>query len=341
MASTEMGSKMREHGQAAGGVVTFGESMALVRATEIGSFAQVRDMQLGFGGAESNVAIGLARLGIPVTWMGRIGRDGFGRRIVRELLAERVGVAEILDPAAATGVMFKETPTPGATAVSYYRAGSAGSRISADDLVGLDIESAQLLHVTGITAALSDTAWAAVDAALDRARAAGVPVSFDVNHRSRLWADETFRERYASMLERSSIVFAGVEEALLLLNDETPESQDPHDPRYAEMLARRIADLGPDCVVVKLGDSGALSVTGGVMHSAPALPITPVDTVGAGDAFVAGWIAEWHAGNSPTARLETGNRSGALACLQPGDWESLPTRDQLEGLSRNSDPVQR
>jgi 2-dehydro-3-deoxygluconokinase len=310
-----------------GAVVTLGETMGLLRAASIGSLEHVSDFQLHIGGAESNVAIGVARLGRPAVWMGRVGDDGVGRRVLRELRAEGVSAGAVVDPEARTGLMLKETPTSGRTRVSYYRAGSAGSRIGIDDLDFDAIESAGVLHVTGITLALSESAEQAVFAAIGAAVAAGVPVSFDVNHRPALWGDRDPAPLYRRVAERSTIVFAGADEAELLVGSGSPEQ-----------LAARIADLGPAQAIVKLGEDGCVASIDGEALSAPAEKITPLDTVGAGDAFVAGYLVALLDGLAPADRLRQGARCGAFACLGPGDWESLPRRADLDAVG-SADPV--
>ncbi len=134
--------------------------------------------------------MGLARLGAEAAWLGRIGADGFGDRVVRELGEEGVEVIAVVDADAPTGLMVKERPATDTTRpVVYYRTGSAGSRLTPDDLPALGIPDAALLHVTGITPALSSTAHDTVLAAIGIASDGGVPVSFDVNHRAALWRD--------------------------------------------------------------------------------------------------------------------------------------------------------
>jgi 2-dehydro-3-deoxygluconokinase len=308
-------------------VVTLGETMGLLRAASIGSLEHVSDFDLRIGGAESNVAIGVARLGRPAVWMGRVGDDGVGRRVLRELRAEGVTVDAVVDPEARTGLMLKETPTAGRTRVSYYRAGSAGSRIGIDDLDYDAIETAGVLHVTGITLALSESAEQAVFAAIGAAVAAGVPVSFDVNHRPALWGDRDPAPLYRRVAERSAIVFAGADEAALLVGAGSPEQ-----------VAARIADLGPAQAIVKLGEDGCVASIDGETLSAPAEKITPLDTVGAGDAFVAGYLVALLDDLAPADRLRQGARCGAFACLGPGDWESLPRRADLDAFGAG-DPV--
>ena len=139
-------------------VVTIGESMGLIRGGRIGDFTHLGSAEIDTGGAEGNVAIGLVRLGIPVAWLGRVGDDSLGRRVVRDLRGEGVDVRAVVDADATTGLMLKETPRFGSTTVTYYRRGSAGSRLQPSDLDGLEIEAASLLHITGVTLALSESA---------------------------------------------------------------------------------------------------------------------------------------------------------------------------------------
>ncbi|BDZ54088.1 sugar kinase [Agromyces marinus] len=314
------------------GVLTLGEGLGVLRTRGIGSLAHEPDLAVGTGGAEGNVAVGLARLGTPVTWLGRVGDDGLGTRVVRELLAEGVRVLAPVDTAA-TGLLIKESPAQGRTVVTYHRSGSAGSRLSPDDLRLVDVAAHDLVHVTGITPALSDSAHRAIDAVVDLARVAGVPVSFDVNHRSSLWPDAAAASAcYRSIAARADLVFAGVDEAALVTG--LPES----DP---EALARALADLGPAEVVVKLGADGALAVLEGRLERRPAVPVDVVDTVGAGDAFVAGYLAARLAGEPVGARLDLAVRTGAAACAHPGDWEGFPTRRDLEREHDGQDPVRR
>jgi 2-dehydro-3-deoxygluconokinase len=311
-------------------VVTFGETMALFGATSVGSLEHVPELRISIGGAESNAAIAMSRLGVRVTWVGRVGADSLGERVLRELRGENLDVRAVVDEYAPTGVMIKEYRTADAMRVLYYRKGSAGSRLSAADVAAADIASASLLHVTGITPAISDSAANATDVAIDTATSAGVPVSFDVNHRTKLWVDRDESAVYQSIAERSTIVFAGEDEARIL----APKA------KSVKELAHAIADLGPTQVVIKLGENGCFALVDGVEYSRDAIRIRPVDTVGAGDAFVAGYLAELLAGLPVAERLTTAVTTGAFACLNPGDWEGYPRRDELALLSA-SEPVTR
>lgn len=304
-------------------LLTLGEALGVLHSSE--SIAHASHLRVGTGGSEANVAIGLARLGADVTWLGRVGDDGLGRRVVRELRAEGVHVAAVVDQSSATGLLLKETDSAGRTEVVYHRRDSAGSRLSPEDLEQIDSSAVTHLHLTGITPALSASASAAVDAAMQRFDA---PISFDVNHRGRLWSTEHAAPVYRRLAALATVVFAGLDEALLLV----PEAEG------AEDAAHRIAAWGPREVVIKLGAEGALAVVDGVVRRVAAVPVRVVDTVGAGDAFVAGYLAERALGRDADVRLSTAAAAGAAACTHPGDWEGLPFRRQLERLE-GAEPV--
>lgn len=310
-------------------VLTFGETMALMRADQVGPLAHASTMSLGIGGSESNVAIGLQRLGVQAIWCGRVGADGLGQLVEREIRAEGVDVRIAVDPSAPTGLMIKERRTPATQRVSYYRAGSAGSRIAPEDVDEQLITQAGLLHVSGITPALSPQAAATLRYAIDAARAAGVPVSFDLNYRGNLWSREGAGSVYRDIIPLADIVFAGDDEAAIAVGAGGPEE-----------LARRIAALGPGQAVIKLGAEGALALVNGQLFRREAVAVDVVDTVGAGDAFVAGYLAEFITGRGPEDRLTTAAATGAFACLVPGDWEGFPRRSELSLLDAK-EPVSR
>jgi 2-dehydro-3-deoxygluconokinase len=303
--------------------------MALMRADQVGPLAHASTMSLGIGGSESNVAIGLQRLGVQSVWCGRVGADSLGQLVEREIRAEGVEVRIAVDPAAPTGLMIKERRTPATQRVSYYRAGSAGSGIAPGDVGELLISQAALLHISGITPALSTQAASTISYAIAAAKSAGVPVSFDLNFRANLWSREGAAGVYRDIIPLADIVFAGDAEAAIAVGAGEPED-----------LARRIADLGPSQAVIKLGADGALALIDGQLFRQEAVSVEAVDTVGAGDAFVAGYLAEYVSGRAPGERLRTAAATGAFACLVPGDWEGFPRRHELSLLDAK-EPVSR
>lgn len=311
-------------------VVTLGETMGLMKAETPGPLAQVSSLSLGMGGSESNFAIALRRLGTSVTWVGRVGSDSLGDLVLRELAAEGIVVDPLRDAAAPTGLMIKERRTMEQLKVWYYRAGSAGSRLCREDIPVDRIAHARLLHLTGITPALSPEAARAALYALEVARGAGVLVSFDLNYRSALWSAHEAGDVFRSFIAQADIVFAGDDEAAIAVG----RSEDSLE------LARRLAALGPGHAVIKRGSRGCAAVVDGLEYEQDAVRINAIDTVGAGDAFVAGYISDLLAGASVQERLLTAVRTGAFACLVPGDWEGMPRRHELAILDA-TEPVAR
>lgn len=293
--------------------------MALLTAQHPGPLAHVSSMGLGIGGSESNVAIGVQRLSGTAVWCGRTGADSLGQLVRREIRAEGVTVRSIEDQSAPTGLMLKERRTMSTQKVSYYRAGSAGSKLTPEDLDSSLISGAAVLHVSGITPALSATAATTIREAIEIARSQGVTVSFDLNYRANLWTTEDARRSYQELIPLTDIVFAGDEEAVIATGP-------AHEPTE---LAQRLADLGPSQAIIKLGSKGAVASIDDKIYHQPAVAIEAVDTVGAGDAFVAGYLADLMAGKAPSDRLELAAKTGAFACLAYGDWEGLPTRPEL------------
>lgn len=310
-------------------VFTFGETMALMNASTPGPLAHVPSLDMGIGGAESNVAIALRRLGTSVGWAGRVGQDSLGDMVLRELTAEGLELHGVRDTTAPTGLMIREHRTADASRVWYYRSGSAGSKLCPEDLPLKAIGSAQVLHVTGITPALSDSAADAVRCSISAARDAGALVSLDLNYRSALWTAEAAGAAYRDLLADVDLVFAGDDEARLVVAGDAPA-----------LMARNLAALGPAQAVVKLGGRGAVAYIDGRDYQVPAVAVRVVDTVGAGDAFVAGYLSDLLLGAPPAKRLETAAVVGAFACTVSGDWEGNPRRSDLSLLTA-SDPVQR
>ena len=304
--------------------------MAVVIADQPGHLGSARSFGLGIGGAESNVAMAVARLGLPAAWVGRVGADAVGELVERRVSAAGVRVTAIPDTSF-TGIMVRHRPVGASVHVDYHRAGSAGSRLRPDDVDEDRIRAAGVVHVTGITPALSESACATVRHAVEVASGAGVPVSLDVNYRSKLWSASAARPVLRDLARRVDILFAGVDEAQLLLDEPAAEPS---------TLLRGLAALGPREVVLKDGARGCTALLDGVELAEPAVAVTVVDPVGAGDAFVAAYLAQRIAGADPRDRLRLAVASGAYAVGVPGDCESVPTREQLQRLAAaTAEPV--
>jgi 2-dehydro-3-deoxygluconokinase len=310
------------------GLVTLGETMGLVVQNTPGAPRNGEPMTFGIGGSESNVAIGVRRLGVPATWIGRIGDDPAGAMILRELRAERVEALTTVDPAP-TGLMLRWRPAAQRGRVEYYRRESAGSHLCEADIPQELIAHAQVLHASGITLALGSGPAAAVARAVSIAREAGVTVSFDLNFRRALWSEAEAQPALAAWVEQAEVVFAGADEAAIITG-----TRDPLDAALA------LEQLGPRQVLIKLGADGCLARIDGSTHELAAPRVAVLDTVGAGDAFAAGYLADLIAGAGPEQRLATAVAAGAWAVAVSGDWEGMPDRRAL-GLFEETEPVVR
>lgn len=323
-------------------VLTLGETMGLITGGRIGSLAHVSEAHVGIGGAETNVAVGLSRLGVPVTWLGRVGDDSLGRRIVREVRGEGVDVRARVDTEAATGLMLKELTGRGTARVHYYRGGSAGSRLAASDVPAGLVENAGLVHLTGITPLLSDTARATCLSVVRRARVAGVRVSVDVNYRSTLAPAHVAAEVLGELVAEADLVFGSPDELVHVAPSGGGPVSDETTASDLGQLVRSLDPSGTREVVVKRGADGASASLEGVLVDAAGHRVDVVDTVGAGDAFVAGYLSGDVHGWSVDKKLARANACGAVMCTVPGDWEAAPTPAELEAfLESGGDPVRR
>ncbi|CAN5266002.1 sugar kinase [soil metagenome] len=332
-------------------LVTFGETMALLANPVAGPLRHAAALDVSVGGAESNAAIGLRRLGATAAWTGRVGDDELGRLVLARLRGEGLDVtAATVDPDAPTGLMIKEQRTAWSTRVTYYRAGSAGSRLRPAHLDEALLAGARLVHVTGITPALSASARDATFAAVDVARDAGVPVSVDLNYRAALWPVDEAAPVLRDLVARADLVFAGEGEAAMVLDagdragpgawagDRAGPGAWAGDPAS---LAAGLAGMGPRHAVVKRGPRGAVAVVDGEAVQADAVEVTVVDPVGAGDAFVAGYLRGVLDGEGARGCLRLAALVGAFAVTVRGDWEGLPERHELALLADDSDDVTR
>ena len=314
-------------------IVTFGECLIAFVATTPGPLAEATTFERFVAGSEANVAVGVARLGRSVAFIGRIGPDGFGEAIRRRLRGEGVDTGSLTtDANAPTGLMFRERRALGPAQVVYARRDSAGSRLSAADIEraatsGL-FDGARWLHISGITPALSADAAAATGRAIDLARAAGLTISLDLNLRRRLWSDETAAPVLRALAARVDVILGSPDELAVVTN--RGAGHDRTD------LARAAIGLGPSIAVVKLGADGAIAVerdAPALVVARPGVPLPLViDPIGAGDGFCAGFIVARLDGVDLGAALEIGNACGAAVASALGDQAGLPDRAELAAI---------
>lgn len=288
-------------------VLTAGETMAVVAPVAAEAVEDAELFRIDAGGAESNVAAHVAALGGAARWLSRVGADPLGRRVLARVAARGVDTSSVvLDAAHRTGLYVKD---PG-RGVHYYRDGSAASHLSAEDAAGVSLDDVALVHVSGITAALTGSAPAFLDALLVRAHAAGLPVSFDVNHRAALWAASEAAPVLLDLARRADLVFVGRDEAETLWGAATPAA------------IRALLPATPE-LVVKDGDVGATVFVGADEVFVPAHRVDVVEAVGAGDAFAGGYVAARLAGAEIPARLQTGHDRAALTLVTTADFPDV------------------
>lgn len=306
-------------------VVTAGEPMVLFAAQQPGPLESVSSFARATAGAELNVAIGLARLGLRVGYISRLGDDSFGRSIADTLDREGVDRTQVaVDGEHRTGFMLKSRSDDGSDPrIEYFRRGSAASRLGPNDNPRSYCASSRHLHLTGIFVAVSPTTREFVFDLAAEARAAGRTVSFDPNLRPSLWRSQ---DEMVDCLNRlaalSDWVLPGLEEGRLLTGRDSPRG-----------IADFYLDRGARGVVVKLGPAGSYFATPGASGQVAGIAVERVvDTVGAGDGFAVGVVSALLEGLDFAAAAARGNAIGARVVQFPGDCDGLPTRDELESL---------
>ena len=303
-----------------GRVITAGETMALVVPPSPGRLRHAASLSLSIGGAESNVAIGLVRLGIPASWISVLGDDELGELVLHRLRAEGVdtsGVRRIADRA--TGLYIREE-VAGRLRVYYYRSGSAAATLSPNAFDPSMLQGAAFLHLTGITGALSQECAEFLPWAATTARDAGVRVSYDVNYRSRLWEPSAAQAATEALLPLIDVLFVGHDEANALWGWET------------DTALEQLSKISPSEVILKLGADGCAAMINGEQLTSPGFPARQLDPIGAGDAFDAGYLAATLWGWPPEKRLRAANAMGAFCVQNLGDYEGLPNRRELDGF---------
>jgi len=300
-------------------IVTFGETMALMMPTAGKGIEHAKAFESSFGGAESNLAIGLARLGVKAGWFGRLGSDPLGRMILKGIRGEGVDVSHAaLVDGEPTGLMLRDI-TWGRSSVYYYRKLSAASKMTPEHLDEAYIKQAKILHVTGITPALSESCRETVYAAVDIARKHGVKVSFDPNLRLKLWSLEEARPVLQRLASAADYYLPGYDELQLLYGT------DDFDEIVEEL--RKLNAVS----VVKGAGNETLIVEKDRIERVPFFPVKQVvDTVGAGDGFCAGYLAGIVQGQSHYEAVRLGNLVGSLVVQGAGDWESIPPLAMVE-----------
>ncbi|MFF9579081.1 sugar kinase [Streptomyces rubiginosohelvolus] len=348
-------------------VVCLGESMVTFLPSQPGRLADVPSFGRGIGGAESNVACALAAAGHRAAWVGRVGADGFGDHLVETIASYGVDTSAVRrDPVRPTGIYFRTATDRGTDTheVAYYRAGSAASAMSPANVPYEELFAGRILHLSGITAALSGDCLALLRE-LTAARPGRPLVSFDVNHRPHLWrGGDADASVLLALARRADLVFVGEDEAEEAWGIVGAEAIRAAVPEPSVLVVKRgsagatvfASGLRPGPRSSNAGGAenapGARSTEGGGAENAaeprssnaggaedtdtvthvPALHVDVVAAVGAGDAFAAGFLSATLRGLPVRDRARHGHLMAAAVLTVPGDLTEPPARDHADRL---------
>lgn len=314
-------------------VVTFGETSAVLETTSVGKMRYARSFRLRPGGAEATVAVGVSRLGHSSGWISRLGADEFGEYILRVIRAEGVDVSEVeLVDGERTAVFFRERLPDGKARQFYYRNDSAFSHITAEDLNEDYIRNASILHITGITPAVSLSTLVSTRRAIQLAQKHNVLVSFDTNMRRKIWNAREALPVMEEFVAAADIVLPGLDDLRGFLSEDVTISA----------AMEWLQGLGCNRAVIKLGKDGAVVLQDQKVIEVPPVALTePIDVVGAGDAFASGFLVGVLRDYTLKEAALLGNRVAAASITLPGNIESLPDWKELEEFEKSSRDIQR
>jgi 2-dehydro-3-deoxygluconokinase len=302
-------------------IIAIGEPMYELSAEEEGSLSEVRRFVAGWGGDTSNFSIAACRAGARVGYLTRLGDDAFGESFLNLWQQEGIDVSHIeKDPEAFTAAYFISRKGK-AHHFTYFRKYSAASRMTPGFLPMDFIASTRLLHVSGISQAISDSACDTIAAAITLARTAGRIVSYDPNFRPKLWTLDRAREVIHETCRQADLIFPSLDEARLLTGLAEPDE-----------IARFYLGLGPKVVVVKLGAEGALLATSDSLCTFPSNHVDAIDMSGAGDTFDGAFVARYLAGQPLDACMRFANAAAAITTSGLGCVTPIPRIEDIESL---------
>ncbi len=307
-------------------VLTFGEPMMLF-AGDKDKIYDSNQFTKYVAGSELNVSVGLARLGYEVIYATKLGTDPFGRYIYDFMKKERINISYIkFDPFHSTGIMFKSKKEDGDPEIFYFRKNSAASSINKSDLEFVEKENPKIIHLTGITPALSESTMETVLFLVNFSRQRKITLTFDPNLRPQLWKSKDEMINVINEIAFSSDVFLpGLKEAEILTGLSDPK-------KIADFYIKK----GVKTVAIKLSEKGAFLSNGNESYFVPSFHVKVVDTVGAGDGFCAGMISGLLDGISLKEAVVRANAIGAMQVMTPGDNDGLPDRKRLEEFLRGA-----
>ena len=311
--------------------ITLGESMLRLSVPTGHRLDDTRFLDMELAGAESNVSVALARLGWHTGWVSRLPDHALGQAILRALRSDGVDVSAVkCVPDERVGTYYIEyATTPRSTQVIYDRADSAASRMTIADINWDYLLNTRILHLTGITAALSDSCYAVLVEVIKRAHAANITVSFDVNYRARLWSAKAAGEKLMPLIAEADILFCKGSDAQTLFDCQG-------EPEQIMIGLQKLSKAS--AIFCTFGKDGAAFLYGSEFVTHPALPVNIVDRIGSGDAFAAGVLDGWLSTSTSskdipilTESLRRGIALAAIALSQYGD-RVLSSRAELDAV---------
>lgn len=296
-------------------VITIGDAMVAMCPKEKGPILFCNTFERKIGGAELNVAIGCARLGLKSGWISRLGQDDFGKHILKTVRGEGIDTSQIeLVEGYQTSVYFREVMANGDSRSFYYRENSPTSTMTAESLDENYFRNSKVLHITGVFPSINDNNKEILLKAVELAKKNNLLISFDPNIRLKMWAKSQAREFINKFLSEVDILLVGDEEISILIDEEDTNE-----------AIKKFHDMGIDKVVVKRGAKGAIGSDGSNIYDVAAIkPKALIDTVGAGDGFAAGFLSAYLKGDSFEESIEFANAVGSLVVGIEGDNEGLP-----------------
>lgn len=302
-------------------ILALGEPLLELNAAAEGPLESAGVFSVGYGGDTSNFAIAAARAGGSVAYLTRIGDDAFGNILSDLWREEGVDTRYVTrETGGRTGIYFISR-SPEGHAFTYYRAGSPATRLQPDDVPDRAIAESRLLHVTGITQAISTTACDTAFHAMQVARDHGTLVSYDPNHRPALWPAERARAVIMRSIELADIVLPNQEEGRLLTGTDDPEA-----------IVAAFLERGPGVVVLKMGDRGVLVGEKGRQTYVEAHTVHAVDASGAGDTFDGVFCTRLLEGAEPVEAARLAVIAAALTTTGLGAVRPIPHRAQLDAV---------
>lgn len=301
-------------------IITIGDAMIAMCPREKGPIIFCDSFKRKVGGAELNVAIGCARLGLKSGWISRLGNDDFGKYIMKIARGEGINTSEVkLVDGYQTSVYFREVLSDGSSRSFYYREKSPTSTMTCKDLNEEYFKEAKVLHITGVFPSITKNNQDIILEAVKLAKKNSLTISFDPNIRLKMWTKEEAKAYIEKILPNVDILLIGDEEIEILLGEISIED-----------AMKTFHDYGIEKVIVKKGAKGAVGSDGKNVYEVDAIkPKALVDTVGAGDGFAAGFLAALCKGETFKDCIEFGNAVGSLVVGVEGDNEGLPYYDDV------------